>query len=88
MTKKEFLEVCERCKKEEIGIIVMVSIPGNKFCEGITNSYEDIENKEKYYDETYDENMNHKKAKDIRIVHAVPFPVHAYTEEEIKKLYK
>lgn len=75
ITKKDFLESFEIAKNKKSGIIVFVDIPGNKHYESIANNFEDLDSKKEYYDRTYDENMNHIYAPEIKIVGVMPFDV-------------
>lgn len=61
-TKKDLLNLCDECIKEKKGLRVYIKIPGNKALEVIENVPEDIENKKKYYEITYDEDLKHKTA--------------------------
>ena len=47
---------------------VLVHIPGQEGLEVIINSSDSFEAKEKYYRENYDYELNHKKAKGVKIV--------------------
>lgn len=60
MKKIDFINGCKRAIKENSGIVVYSELPGIEDKELITNTAKDVENKMKYYDNTYDENMCHK----------------------------
>lgn len=68
MRKEIFLECCKEIFIDGHGIYVKVEIPGNIHPEKISNDYEDLGNKIEYYDKTYDENMEHKFAKGVKII--------------------
>lgn len=61
-TKENLLDLCEECIEENKGLRVYIEIPGNKALEVIENVAEDIANKKKYYEVTYDDNLKHKTA--------------------------
>lgn len=47
---------------------IFVEMPGFKEPEMITNPIENLEKKLEYYKNTYDENLEHKHAKGIKII--------------------
>ena len=74
MTKKEFIETCDKAIKENKGIVVFLDIPGNEHYEHIANSAADVKNKKDYYYKNYDENMKHIHAP-VTIVDIIVFDV-------------
>lgn len=53
-------------KKEPLALLI--EMPGFPKPEMITNPYENLQKKLEYYKKTYDENLEHKHAKGIKIV--------------------
>lgn len=53
-------------KKEPLSLLI--EMPGFQKPEMITNPVENLEKKLEYYKKTYDENLEHKHAKGIKIV--------------------
>lgn len=65
LTKKELFEMYEEAKKKEIACVVLfIHMPTGE-TEAITNPK--VEEKMKYIDKTYDENLVHANCKDIYI---------------------
>ena len=52
--------------KQSLGLLI--EMPGFESPEMITNPVENLEKKLEYYKNTYDENLEHKHAKGIKIV--------------------
>lgn len=67
-TIKELEGVFEKATNSKSGLGVLIEMPGFEFPELITNPYENLEKKLKYYKDTYDENLNYKYSKGIRII--------------------
>lgn len=71
LTKKELFEMYEEAKKKDIACVVLfIHMPTGE-TEAITNS--NVEEKMKYIDKTYDENLVHSNCKDI-FIEEVLFP--------------
>lgn len=72
MNKKQFLQTLDEAIDQNSGVMVYIDIPGNLHKEKITNHAEDVANKRKYYDETYDKNMVHKHSPTVSISKVKP----------------
>lgn len=70
MKKKELIKVFNRAKENNKYVCVEVTIPGQKDTEFIINKCESIDNKLKYYLDTYDDKLQHNRNKDVKIVRA------------------
>lgn len=79
MNKVEFMEIVEEIKKNKQDLCVAVTIPGQKDIEYIINKNKSIENKAKYYFQTYDDNLKHCMNDRIQIVQV--FGIDFYTGE-------
>jgi ribulose 1,5-bisphosphate carboxylase large subunit-like protein len=66
----ENLEKCFRLAKEngQLFVVVKIEMDGFPAKEYIVNPIENADLKLEYYKKTYDENLNHKYAKGIKIV--------------------
>lgn len=84
MTKKEFLETCNKAINEKKGIVVFLDIPGNEHYEHIANSATDVKNKKDYYNKNYDENMKHLNDP-VTIVDIIAFDVKINPKKIIKE---
>lgn len=70
MTQKILTNIFMEAKENKLDICVEVTIPGQKDTEFIINKFGSIDNKLQYYLDTYDENLCHKRNKEIKIVNA------------------
>ena len=70
LSKFKQLESCftHAYKTEKAFVVVMVEIEGQEGYEIIINPYINILEKLEYYRKTYDDDLNHKHAKGIKIV--------------------
>lgn len=68
----DLIDAFEEAQKDGADICIEVTIPGQNDTEFIINRNKSLANKLKYYCKTYDDNLIHKKCKDIRIVNATP----------------
>ncbi|WP_338749800.1 hypothetical protein [Bacillus sp. FJAT-52991] len=67
-TIQELEKVTKQCIEKKIGLGLFVEMPGFEQPELITNPPANLAKKLEYYKATYDENLNHKHAKGIRII--------------------
>lgn len=70
MTKEKLMNIFMDAKNNKCDVCVEVTIPGQEDTEYIVNKHNSIDNKLMYYLETYDNNLEHKKNKEIKIVNA------------------
>lgn len=66
MSELEFVVKTAIKTKQSLGILI--KMPGFESPEMIINPYENLEKKLEYYKNTYDENLEHKNAKGIKII--------------------
>ncbi|AAK79179.1 hypothetical protein BJV85_002791 [Clostridium acetobutylicum] len=69
-TRKQELDKCFiKAKNQAYSYVaVVIKIEGFPVPEIIVNYQENFDKKQEYYDKTYDDNLNHKFAKGIKIV--------------------
>ena len=70
MTKEQLINIFMEAKKNKCDICVELTIPGQNDTEFIVNKNKSIENKFKYYLETYDDELKHCRNNNIRIINA------------------
>ena len=70
MTKEQLINIFMEAKKNKRDICVELTIPGQNDTEFIVNKNKSIENKLKYYLETYDDELKHCRNNNIRIINA------------------
>lgn len=70
MTKEQLINIFMEAKKNKCDICVELTIPGQNDTEFIVNKNKSIENKLKYYLETYDDELKHRRNNNIRIINA------------------
>ena len=70
MTKEQLINIFMEAKKNKCDICVELTIPGQNDREFIVNKNKSIENKLKYYLETYDDELKHCRNNNIRIINA------------------
>ena len=58
----------EMAIKESKSLSLLISLPGLDSPEMITNPVENLEKKLEYYKATYDDNLEHRHAKGIKVV--------------------
>ncbi|OLN21729.1 hypothetical protein BTO30_13510 [Domibacillus antri] len=64
----ELERVTYQCIDKGVGLGLFIEMPGFEQPELITNPPANLPKKLEYYKATYDENLNHKHAKGIRII--------------------
>lgn len=67
-TMSELEAVVKEAIEKESHLSLLIEMPGFELPEMITNPTVNLEKKLEYYKNTYDENLEHKHAKGIRIV--------------------
>ena len=67
MTKEQLINIFMEAKKNKCDICVELTIPSQNDTEFIVNKNKSIENKLKYYLETYDDELKHCRNNNIRI---------------------
>ncbi|MGZ9868246.1 hypothetical protein ACU3L3_07465 [Priestia endophytica] len=85
---KDLKEVFEDAKKgsyEYVGVAIQME--GYPSKEVIINDYKNFEKKLKYYEEVYDEELNHKHAKGIKITDVVMGDTFDHIEDELVEIY-
>lgn len=70
MTKEQLINIFMEAKKNKCDICIELTIPGQNDTEFIVNKNKSIENKLKYYLETYDDELKHRRNNNIRIINA------------------
>ena len=70
MTKEQLINIFMEAKRNKCDICVELTIPGQNDTEFIVNKNKSIENKLKYYIETYDDELKHRRNNNIRIINA------------------
>ena len=70
MTKEQLINIFIEAKRNKCDICVELTIPGQNDTEFIVNKNKSIENKLKYYLETYDDELKHRRNNNIRIINA------------------
>ena len=70
MTKEQLINIFMEAKTNKCDICVELTIPGQNDTEFIVNKNKSIENKLKYYLETYDDELKHCRNNNIRIINA------------------
>ena len=70
MTKEQLINIFMEAKKNKCDICVELTIQGQNDTEFIVNKNKSIENKLKYYLETYDDELKHCRNNNIRIINA------------------
>ena len=70
MTKEQLINIFMEAKRNKCDICVELTIPCQNDTEFIVNKNKSIENKLKYYLETYDDELKHCKNNSIRIINA------------------
>ena len=68
LTKQDLINMAELAKAKNICLFVEVTIPGQEETEVIVNRPSSIDNKVKYYLETYNDDLTHKRNSEIKIV--------------------
>lgn len=64
----ELEEVMNKCIENKTHIGLLIEMPGYPMPELITNPCANLEKKLEYYKNTYDDNLEHKHAKGIKII--------------------
>ncbi|HZK26516.1 MAG TPA: hypothetical protein VFD00_03105 [Thermoclostridium sp.] len=67
-TMKELEEVFEIAIDAKVKLSLFISMPGFQEPEIITNPAVNLEKKLQYYKDTYDDNLEHKHAKGVKIL--------------------
>ena len=70
MTKEQLINIFMEAKRNKCDICVELTIPGQNDTEFIVNKNKSIENKLKYYLETYDDELKHCRNNNIGIINA------------------
>ena len=70
ITKEQLINIFMEAKRNKCDICVELTIPGQNDTEFIVNKNKSIENKLKYYLETYDDELKHRRNNNIRIINA------------------
>ena len=70
MTKEQLINIFMEAKRNKCDICVELTIPGQNDTEFIINKNKSIENKLKYYLETYDDELKHYRNNSVRIINA------------------
>ena len=70
MTKEQLINIFMEAKRNKCDICVELTIPCQNDTEFIVNKNKSIENKLKYYIETYDDELKHRRNNNIRIINA------------------
>lgn len=70
MTKEQLINIFMEAKRNKCDICVELTIPCQNDTEFIVNKNKSIENKLKYYLETYDDELKHCRNNNIRIINA------------------
>lgn len=78
--KKDLKEVFERAKKNGLDVFLELEIPKGKTTEVVIVRYRNLDLKWNYYDKYFDENLKHKKRKDLQIL--IAMDKHFELEEE------
>lgn len=65
--KKDFITDLKRAEELKMGIAVFVEMPDLEVPEMIANPYQNLKAKIAYYEKAYDENMQLKANKEIKI---------------------
>ena len=68
MKMKDLEFAVEMAIKESKSLSLLITLPGLDSPEMITNPVENLEKKLEYYKSTYDDNLEHRHAKGIKIV--------------------
>jgi len=67
-TMKELEQVINEAIKKNRSLGLFIEMPGFPKPEMITNPVENLKRKLEYYKKTYDENLEHRHAKGIKII--------------------
>ena len=70
LTKEHLIKTFEEAKANNQSVCVEVTIPGQNDTEYIINKNASIDNKLEYYLNTYDDNLEHNRNNEVRIVSA------------------
>ena len=75
LTKEHLIRTFEEAKLNNQSVCVEVAIPGQNDTEYIINKNASIDNKLEYYLNTYNDNLEHKKNNEVKIisVYAIDF---------------
>ena len=75
LTKEHLIRTFEEAKLNNQSVCVEVTIPGQNDTEYIINKNASIDNKLEYYLNTYNDNLEHKKNNEVKIisVYAIDF---------------
>lgn len=68
LTKQDLINMAELAKAKNICLFVEVTIPGQEETEVIVNRPSSVDNKVKYYLETYNDDLTHKHNPEIKII--------------------
>ena len=68
LTKEHLIKTFEEAKTNNQSVCVEVTIPGQNDTEYIINKNASIENKLAYYLNTYNDNLEHNRNNEVRIV--------------------
>ena len=68
LTKQDLINMAELAKAKNICLFIEVTIPGQEETEVIVNRPPSVDNKVKYYLETYNDDLTHKRNPEIKIV--------------------
>lgn len=74
MTKEKLMKVFEECERTRQGIRVELTMPNNDI-EIVINSYKSLENKRRYYDKFFNDNLVNTKNDRIKIIDASPIQI-------------
>lgn len=74
MTKEKLMKVFEECERIHQGIRVELTTSNNDI-EIVINSYKSLENKRRYYDKFFNDNLVNTKNDRIKIVDARPIQI-------------
>lgn len=74
MTKEKLMKIFEECERTRQGIRVELTMP-NGDIETVINTNQSLENKKRYYDRFFNDNLINIKNDRIRIIDASPIQI-------------
>ena len=74
MTKEKLMKVFDECERIRQGIRVELTMP-NGDIEVVINTYKSLENKRRYYDKFFNDNLVNTKNDRIKIIDASPIQI-------------
>ena len=84
MTKEQLINIFMEAKRNKCDICVELTIPGQNDTEFIVNKNKSIENKLKYYLETYEDELKHCRNNNIRIINTIDIDFYLGGEKKKK----